>query len=156
IGRVVGDLEAAADRAATRGLTSRMILVDAGSTDGTADRAMDAAKRSPIDIGRHATSRGPGCAYASGLSTDPSPMCDHALVLPLEADNPSRLEIRDRMLMRADEGYDAVFASPYAYGGGIVETTPIRTTLSHLANLFVKELLGIHGLLTVSSFFRLY
>lgn len=60
------------------------------------------------------------------------------------------------MLHRAGEGYDAVLASPYMYGGGLVHTVPLRVMLSHIANAFVKEFLGVHGILTVSSFYRLY
>ena len=60
------------------------------------------------------------------------------------------------MLRRSEEGHDAVFASPYMYGGGILHTRPSRVMLSHIANTLVKEFYGVHGLLTVSSFFRLY
>jgi dolichol-phosphate mannosyltransferase len=60
------------------------------------------------------------------------------------------------MFHRASEGYDVVLASPYMYGGGITNTSSMRVFLSHIANAFVKEFLGIHGILTVSSFFRLY
>ena len=42
------------------------------------------------------------------------------------------------------------------YGGGITQTSFIRKLLSSGANLVVKDLLGIQGILTVSSFFRLY
>jgi dolichol-phosphate mannosyltransferase len=60
------------------------------------------------------------------------------------------------MLTRLDEGFDVIFASPYMYGGKIINTSVYRIFLSSVANLFIKELLGIHGILTVSSFFRLY
>jgi len=49
-----------------------------------------------------------------------------------------------------------VLASPYLYGGGISNTTAYRVFLSHMANMFVKEGLGLHGIVTMSSFFRLY
>ena len=55
------------------------------------------------------------------------------------------------MLVRRREGFDVVLASPYAYGGGITQTSLVRTFLSHMANGLVKELLGIHGILTMSS-----
>jgi len=55
-----------------------------------------------------------------------------------------------------EEGFDVVLASPYMYGGGIEHTSAFRVFLSNMANLFVKDLLGIHGIFTVSSFYRLY
>ena len=42
------------------------------------------------------------------------------------------------------------------YGGGITNTTSLRTLLSYGANVFIREFLGIQGILTMSSFFRLY
>jgi dolichol-phosphate mannosyltransferase len=60
------------------------------------------------------------------------------------------------MLTRANEGFDVVLASPYLYGGGIANTSAYRVFLSHMANMFVKEGLGLHGIVTMSSFFRLY
>ena len=60
------------------------------------------------------------------------------------------------MLVRRLEGFDVVLASPYAYGGGISHTSLLRILLSHIANTLIKELLGIRGILTMSSFFRLY
>ena len=53
----------------------------------------------------------------------------------------TRHELLRRMFHRAEEGYDVVLASPYMYGGGIVNTSPLRVFLSHVANAFVKELL---------------
>jgi dolichol-phosphate mannosyltransferase len=55
-----------------------------------------------------------------------------------------------------EEGFDVILASPYLYGGAIVHTSVFRIFLSSMANLFVKELLGIHGIFTVSSFYRMY
>jgi len=49
-----------------------------------------------------------------------------------------------------------VLASPYAYGGGIVNTSGLRIALSHVANGFLKSFIGLHGFLTMSSFFRLH
>jgi dolichol-phosphate mannosyltransferase len=42
------------------------------------------------------------------------------------------------------------------YGGGFTQTSFLRKFLSSGANLVVKDLLDIQGILTVSSFFRLY
>jgi dolichol-phosphate mannosyltransferase len=49
-----------------------------------------------------------------------------------------------------------ILASPYAYGGSLGETVLWRAILSYFANGFIKVLLGIHGIHTMSSFFRLY
>jgi len=74
----------------------------------------------------------------------------------MEGDNTSRVELLARMFVRSREGYEVVLASPYQYGGGIIHTSPWRIFLSHGANGFLKGFLGLHGILTMSSFFRLH
>ncbi|MBT5055538.1 MAG: hypothetical protein HOM68_03260, partial [Gemmatimonadetes bacterium] len=81
---------------------------------------------------------------------------DEDWVATMEGDNTSRHELLAQMLTRSDEGYDVILASPYMYGGGITNAPTHRVLLSHIANGFAKEFLGCHGLITVSSFFRLY
>jgi dolichol-phosphate mannosyltransferase len=155
IGHVLADLRAARDRLPTR-LDACMLLVDDGSTDGTSEVARAAAGDLNVEVLRHDEPQGPGRAFATAFARLEPTLSGDDFVLTLEADNTSRVELLERMVLRSREGYDAVFASPYAYGGGIVRTNPVRTGLSHLANTFVKEFLGIRGLFTVSSFFRLY
>jgi dolichol-phosphate mannosyltransferase len=60
------------------------------------------------------------------------------------------------MLHRMEEGYDVILASPYTYGGTILNTALHRRILSFFANLFLREILGLRGILTISIFFRLY
>jgi len=83
-------------------------------------------------------------------------LTDEDWVLTIEGDNTSRFELVRQMMRRSEEEYDVILASPYMYGGGIKNTSSVRLILSHVANAFVKEFLGIHGILTMSSFFRLY
>ena len=74
-----------------------------------------------------------------------------------EGDNTSQNETLKVMLERAlREGQDLILASPYAYGGSLGDTNLLRSMLSHFANGFVKMALGIHGIHTMSSFYRVY
>jgi len=136
----------------------RVILVDDGSTDNTSGLAKQAAAESglPLEIQRHEANLGPGKAFQTAFTHLSSILKENDLVMTIEGDNTSRLELVRQMFHRLDEGFDTIFASPYMYGGQIVNTSAFRMFLSAVANLFVKESLGLHGLLTVSSFFRLY
>jgi dolichol-phosphate mannosyltransferase len=155
IDRVFEDLAAARRRHEER-LHFHVVLVDDGSSDSTGERAREAARKQEIELTvlRHDVIEGPGRAFATAFRNIAP--ADDDFVVTLEADNTSRLDLLDQLLRRSAEGFEAVFASPYAYGGGIVETNAFRTALSHIANSFVKQFLGIRGLLTVSSFYRLY
>lgn len=132
------------------------LLVDDGSTDGTPDLARSLASDLRLTVVSHEQNLGPGAAFATAFEHLATRIGPDDFVLTLEGDNTSRTELVATMVLRAGEGHDVVLASPYMYGGGIVQTTPFRIFVSHVANLLVKELLGAHGILTVSSFFRLY
>jgi dolichol-phosphate mannosyltransferase len=136
----------------------QIFLVDDGSQDNTSGVAKRAARESGIrlEVLRHELNQGPGRAFGTGFSHLSSCLKNEDLVLTIEGDNTSRLELVEQMLTRLNEGFDVVFASPYMYGGQILNTSRYRIVLSSVANLFIKELLGVSGILTVSSFFRLY
>ncbi len=134
----------------------QIVLVDDGSQDHTADLAQLLANSLDLVILRHERNQGPGRAFGTGFSYLATKFIEDDLVVTMEGDTTSRVEIIKQMLNRLEEGFDVILASPYLYGGGIANTSSYRIILSSLANLFVKELLGIHGILTVSSFFRLY
>tara|TARA_Y100001960_G_scaffold305851_1_gene360420 strand:+ start:239 stop:991 length:753 start_codon:yes stop_codon:yes gene_type:complete len=132
------------------------ILIDDGSDDETAITAKQKAGELDLIILQHEKNIGPGAAFATGFTYLAQHMEEQDWVITMEGDNTSRYELIKQMLTRSQEGFDIVLASPYIYGGGIKQTTFFRKLLSSGANLVVKDLLGIQGVLTVSSFFRLY
>ncbi len=134
----------------------RYVIVDDGSQDGTVEIARGQKGGLELEVLQHERNKGPGAAFATGFAHLAVRMADTDWVITMEGDNTSRHELIKQMLVRADEGFDAVFASPYMYGGGITQTSFLRKLLSSGANLVVKDLLDIQGILTVSSFFRLY
>ena len=127
----------------------RFLLVDDGSSDDTVAAARASGADLELEVLPHAHNMGPGAHLADRLAADD-------WVITMEGDNTSRHELIRQMLTRANEGFDAVFASPYMYGGGFTQTSFLRKLLSSGANLIVKDLLDIQGILTVSSFFRLF
>ncbi len=134
----------------------RFLLVDDGSADDTVAVARASGSDFDLEVLQHAANRGPGAAFATGFAHLAGRMGEGDWVITMEGDNTSRHELIRQMLTRAAEGFDAVFASPYMYGGGFTQTSFLRRLLSSGANLVVKDLLEIQGILTVSSFFRLY
>jgi dolichol-phosphate mannosyltransferase len=133
-----------------------IVLVDDGSTDGTAKRATELARGLRFVLLRQSANQGPGSAFGVAFEHLATQLNSSDWVLTLEGDNTSRYDLLRYMFRRAEEGYDVVLASPYLYGGRILNTSPFRVFVSHIANAFVKEFLGVHGIMTVSSFFRLY
>ena len=133
------------------------ILVDDGSTDGTAALARQHAAGLELTVLSHETNKGPGYAFGTGFGHLHGRLEDSDIVVTIEGDNTSRLETLKIMLGRITrENADVAFASPHAYGGGIVNTSWWRVLASHAASALTKMALSIHGILTFSSFFRAY
>jgi len=152
--RLFEGLRAAAHEAANFDVT--VVLVDDGSTDGTPELARQLSTDIELTVLTHERNRGPGHAFGTAFAHLAPRVRSDDLVVTMEGDNTSRTELIAAMLRRSEEGHDAVFASPYMYGGAILHTRATRVLLSHVANTIVKEFYGVRGLLTVSSFFRLY
>lgn len=136
--------------------TTNFILIDDGSIDNSTPIARELVTSLPFTILTHEINKGPGAAFATVFSYLATKIKDEDLVITMEGDNTSDITLIKKILTRAEEGFDVVLASPYMYGGGFVETSLLRRLLSSGANLIVKDLLDLKGLLTVSSFFRLY
>lgn len=134
------------------------LVVDDGSRDATATLAAELGLRHGLDLTvlRHEGNRGPGAAFATAFAHLAPRLREDDWVLTVEGDNTSRLELVARMFTRAAEGLDLVLASPYVYGGAIRNTVTLRVLVSYVANVFLKEALGLRGIFTMSSFFRLH
>ena len=136
----------------------RMVAVDDGSTDGTAGLCRRAADGgAPVSVLAHGTNLGPGAAFRTGFLHVLGSAGPLDLVVTLEGDQTSDPRILPRMIRRLrEEEDDIVLASCYLYGGGIRGTNLHRVGLSHVANGLMKKALGLSGLATLSSFYRVY
>jgi dolichol-phosphate mannosyltransferase len=134
----------------------QFVMVDDGSTDETATLAQKLMENLDFVLLSHPVNMGPGYAFGTAFEYLAPRLREKDWVVTIEGDNTSRHELLRQMLHRTEEGYEVILASPYMYGGGITQTSAWRVFLSHISNAFVKEVLGIHGILTMSSFYRLY
>ncbi len=135
-----------------------VVLVDDGSTDGTAETAEEVARRThelDVRIIRHARNRGPGAAFRTGIATALQQAHDDDFIVTIEADNTSDILLVTKMLDRAERGSDLVLATVYG-SGRIVGASLLRSVLSAGANALVKLRFGLFGITTFSSFFRLH
>lgn len=132
------------------------IFIDDGSLDNTNSMLNKVNESFGVKLLSHQSNRGPGKAFGTGFEYLSSLLKENDLVVTMEGDNTSRLDTLSHMLIRRKEGYDAVLASPYSYGGGIAKVTFMRMMISHTANGLLKLFLNLRGINTFSSFFRLY
>jgi dolichol-phosphate mannosyltransferase len=133
---------------------SRVIVVDDGSSDGTA-RIVDSYNGPlPVELLCMGENQGPGAAFRAGFAAALQSCDDEAYIVTLEADTTSDLDVLPRMIERAAAGADLVLASVHG-GGRMLNVGFVRRTLSRGAGFVVRLALGIDAR-TVSSFFRVY
>ncbi|HRR80696.1 MAG TPA: glycosyltransferase family 2 protein, partial [Planctomycetota bacterium] len=135
-----------------------VILVDDGSNDGTPELAAALGHGLALAVLKHEGNMGPGSAFGTAFEHLAGDLEPTDFVATVEGDNTGRVETLLRMLERCErEDLDVVLASPYAYGGGFEHTSWWRRFLSFGANAIVlRGLLGMTGIHTMSSFFRVF
>lgn len=155
---VASMLEGLRERLDPLGVPYRVVVVDDGSSDGTAAAARAGSRRdAPLEVVSHERNLGPGAAFRSGFLRVLRDAGPQDVVLTLEGDRTSDPAVLPRLLQRIwEEGDDIALASCYLFGGGIVGTQLHRVGLSHVANALMKQTLGLSGLATLSSFYRAY
>jgi dolichol-phosphate mannosyltransferase len=129
---------------------SRLIIVDDGSTDGTAELVDGYDGPLPVEVVRLGRNQGPGVAFRAGFAAALEHCPPQALVVTLEADATGDLGALPQMLSQAAAGAELVLAS------WVMENvTWHRRVLSVCAGVAMRRILGVRAH-TVSSFFRVY
>jgi dolichol-phosphate mannosyltransferase len=131
---------------------SRLIVVDDGSADGTAELVEAYEGNVPVEVVRLGVNQGPGAAFRAGFATALA-HCDgeeDALVITLEADTTSNLDSLPAMLSQARTGAHVVLAA-----WQMVNVSAKRRLLSRGAGFVIRRMLGVDAH-TVSSFYRVY
>jgi dolichol-phosphate mannosyltransferase len=137
-------------------LGARIIFVDDGSTDGTAEAIEDHRDGLHLAVVKHSVNRGLGTAINSGLRAAIGESEDDDAIVTLEADNTSDLDDLPRMLELFEQGHDIVLASVYARGGQIVGVAPWRLAASRSVSTAFRYAGGLRAVHTLSSLYRVY
>lgn len=137
-------------------LGARVIFVDDGSRDGTAELAELAGRDMPLAIVRHGVNKGLGAALDTGLRAAAASAAPADAIVTLEADTTSDLNDLPEMLRRFAEGYDLVLASVHAPGGRIVGVAGWRVAASKGLSGLWRVVGGLRHVHTVSAVYRVY
>jgi dolichol-phosphate mannosyltransferase len=139
-----------------RELGARIIFVDDGSTDGTAEIIEAHRQDLHLAVVRHQVNRGLGTAINSGLRAALGESSDGDAIVTIEGDNTSDLDDLPRMLAQFNQGADVVLASVYAPGGRIIGVAPWRLAASKAVSNSFRYVGGLKEIHTLSSLYRVY
>ena len=137
-----------------RPFSYQVVVVDDGSSDGTAKVAESATEFMPLTLVRHGVNRGLGMAIQTGLKAAVK-IAD--AVITMDADNShDPLYVAD-LVARLDEGdVDLVIASRFRKGSRVLGVPWYRQALSWGCCLFMKSLVNYKNVRDYSTGFRAY
>ncbi len=150
---LIGDVDAFAR---SHGIEYRLLIADDGSGDRTAEIVAECSARYPCEVLSYKPNQGPGEAFRRGFNSLLEQAKDGDFIVTLESDRTADLNLVTGFLAKAAAGADLVVASYYAKGGSVEGTAWHRKLLSRAANVLISGTLGVRGIHTYSSFFRLY
>jgi dolichol-phosphate mannosyltransferase len=135
-----------------------VLLIDDGSTDGTAGAARDAAARAGIDLEVVTPERhlGLGAALRTGLRRADEILKGEGALVVMDADDTHDPALVPAMLEKLALGLDVVIASRYAPGGREVGLSRLRSLLSRGASLTMRIFLPVPGARDYSCGYRAY
>ncbi len=153
IGRLLANIDEALDEA---GLDYQVLIVDDGSTDGTAEIVTQCAASMPIDLRRHAQNQGLGATIRDGLLAAAELADAHDVIITMDADDTHTPGLILRMVRQIREGHDVVIASRYQPGSRTIGVPLFRRMLSSGASLMFRVLYPISGVKDYTCGYRAY
>ena len=131
--------------------SGRILVVDDGSPDGTADIAERIGKElDDIEVMRRSEKSGPGSAYRAGFLWGLSRGFD--ICVEMDADLSHEPEALPSLLAPLRNGSELVVGSRYVPGASIPDWTLMRRLLSKWGNVYSKSVLGLRVSDSTSGF----
>ena len=128
--------------AAKDALALRVIVVDDGSTDGTAEELAALQRRTAsLDVVRHGANQGLARAVKTGIVAACSQHCDAAVFM--DSDLSHRPQDVRRLVAAIESGADVALGSRFVPGGGMEGVPLWRVLISRAGNAFGRRVLGV-------------
>ena len=137
------------------GASLAVVVVDDGSSDGTAEAARQADGLS-VRVVVHPQNRGLAEAIRSGLLAAMEQAKDDDVIVTMDADDTHAPGLISRMTMLIEEGNDVAIASRFAPGGRTVGVPWSRLVLSRGASLLFRLVHPIRGVRDFTCGYRAY
>lgn len=137
-------------------LDYRVVVVDDGSKDATAEVANTYAKTMPVTLVKHEVNKGLSEALKTGFLTALDLSGPRDTIVTMDADNTHAPGLILRMSRLISEGHDVVIASRYVEGARIRGLAKHRQLLSLGLSYMCRAAVGLEGVKDYSCGFRAY
>ncbi len=134
----------------------RIVVVDDGSSDGTAARAEELSRHYPLELLKHTVNQGLGITMADGLRRVAEISSGDDTVVTMDCDDTHEPRYMHRAFEKLEEGYDLVILSRYQKGGGEEGLSTVRSLLSRGAGSLLKIFFPIRGVKEYSCGYRVF
>ena len=153
----LGNLLERVDEALTEeSLPYRILVVDDGSTDRTAEIALEASTRLAVSLERHAQNQGLGATIRDGILAVCQLAKDRDVLVTLDADNTHTPGLIARMVRMIREGHHVVIASRYRPGSRVRGVPFHRRVISRVASLLMMSVFPTRGVRDYTCGYRAY
>lgn len=132
------------------------VIVDDGSTDGTAEFLQEYRQKLPVTVITHDPNQGLGPTIRDGLKRASELADDDGIIFAMDADNTHPPGLMIRMTKMILEGSDIVIASRYRPGARVVGLSASRRLMSFGARLLFRAVFPIPGVRDYTCGYRAY
>lgn len=139
-----------------QGQSYRIVVVNDGSTDETAEILEAFQQRMPLEVVTHPINRGLGETERDGFEHIAMSCAPEDIIVRIEGDDTHGPEYIFTLVKKLSEGYDVVNTSRFQPGGGQVGVDRYRAAISRAANMFMHLVFRIPGTRDYSCGYRAY
>lgn len=134
----------------------RIVVVNDGSSDRTAQILQELQKSHPLEIISHRINRGLGETSRDAFEWAAENASDTDVLIRMDCDCTHEPEYFSRLISKLEEGYDVVITSRFQPGGGQIGVSRYRAFISYTANLLMKIIFQVPNVKEYSCGFRAY
>jgi dolichol-phosphate mannosyltransferase len=134
----------------------RLVVIDDGSLDRTAEILDEFRRRLPMDVVTHLLNRGLGETERDGFEFAAARCAPSDIIVRVEGDDTHGPEYVSAIIAKLAEGFDVVNTSRFQTGGGQFGVDGYRAFISRCANLFMQTMFRIPDVRDYSCGYRGY